>query len=107
MLRAIDIQHVLVQSNSMERVQQTQQQHPDQQQRYLDIQGKEEKKLSKESVKNTDEPDHARVQEKKEHEGSKRQLGEHPGKQEQNQKQAEPEKKPEEDEQGGIIDILA
>ena len=63
MLRAIDIQHVLVQSNSMERVQQTQQQHPDQQQRYLDIQGKEEKKLSKEMVKNTDEPDHARVQE--------------------------------------------
>ena len=76
MLRAIDIQHILVQSNSMERVQQTQQQNPELRQRYLDVQAKEEKKLSKETVKNTEESKRARVQEKEEHEESKRNAAE-------------------------------
>ena len=101
MLRAIDIQHVLVQSNSAERVQQAQQQHPDQQQRYLDVQVKEEKKLSKETVKDAENADHARVQEKEEQERSQH----HAGGQQKHEK-SDPEKKdPEDDEHGGIIDI--
>lgn len=101
MLRAIDIQQVLVQSNSTERVQQTLQQHPEQQQRYLDIQMKEEKKLSKETVKNADEPDHARIQEKKENENADRHAsGRHRG----GDESAAPTQ-PEDDEHGGIIDI--
>ncbi len=102
MLRAIDIQHVLVQSNSAERVQQAQQQHPDQQQRYLDVQMKEEKKLSKETVKDTEEAEHARVQEKKDQEEAKRHAADH----QETKEEKTPEKKdPDDDEHGGIIDI--
>jgi hypothetical protein len=102
MLRAIDIQQVLVQSNSTERVQQTLQQHPEQQQRYLDIQMKEEKKISKETVKNADEPEHARIQDKKDNENAGRHASE--------QRRGcgggnEQETQPEDDEHGGIIDI--
>ncbi|MDD2670946.1 MAG: hypothetical protein PHG91_00425 [Syntrophales bacterium] len=73
MVRGVDIQQVLIQSNSVERVQQVQQQHPDLQQRYLEVQIKEERKISKESVKNTPESEHARIQEKPEQEKSPRQ----------------------------------
>jgi len=102
MVRAIDIQHVLVQSNSMERIQQTQQQNPDQQQRYLNIQQKEEKKLSKETVKDTEELNQGRVQEKNEQEGAKRHASD------QGKKKDEPGrgKDHSDDEHGEIIDIL-
>jgi len=113
MLRAIDIQHVLVQSNSMERVQQTQQQHPDQQQRYLDIQAKEDKKLSKETVKHAEEPGHARVEEKKDEERAKHgrpeqhQTGQHQPEQAEKQEiSANPDPDPDKDEHGSIIDIV-
>jgi hypothetical protein len=78
MVRAVDIQQVLIQSNSVERVQQAQQQHPDLQQRYLEVQIKEERKISRESVKNTPETEHARIQEKPEQEKSpRREAGRH------------------------------
>jgi len=72
MIRAVDIKQILVQSNSMERVQQAQQQHPEMQQRYLDIQLSEENKLLKESVKNAQEADEARVGKKEEQESPRR-----------------------------------
>jgi len=50
-----DIKHVLLQVNSVERVQQVQQQHSEMQQRYLDIQLGEEKKLLKENVRHADD----------------------------------------------------
>jgi hypothetical protein len=102
MLRAIDLQHIMVQSNSMERVQQTQQQSPDLQQRYLDHQVKEEKKHAKETVKTTEEATHGRVQEKQEHEESKRQAaGQHHTKDDQKR-----EKDLNGDEHGELIDII-
>ena len=103
MLRAIDIQHILVQSNSMERVQQTQQQNPDLQQRYLDLQVKEEKKHSKEMVKTTEESTHARIQEKKEQDDSRRHASGQPHRERDGKAL---EKDPDSgDEHGEIIDI--
>ena len=102
MVRPIELQHVMAQSNSMERVQQTQQQHPDQRQRYLDIQAKEEKKHAKEAVKDSEKSEHARVQEKKEEAEKKKHSSEHYKK---DDDKTEPEKDPDDSEHGGIIDI--
>jgi len=71
MLRGIDVKQVFLQTNSVERVQQTQQQHPDMQQRYLEIQIGEEKKLQKENVHNSEETEKARIGQKKEEEKRK------------------------------------
>lgn len=68
MLRAVDLQQVLMQSNSVERVQQVQQQQPDIQQRYFDVQLNEERKLRQEQVKDTEETERARIREKEEQE---------------------------------------
>jgi hypothetical protein len=63
-----DIKHVLLQVNSVERVQQVQQQHSEMQQRYLDIQLGEEKKLLKENVRHADDAKKAEEKRKREHE---------------------------------------
>ncbi|NTW17619.1 MAG: hypothetical protein HGA41_09235 [Syntrophaceae bacterium] len=52
----------------MERVQQAQQQHPDMQQRYFNVQLSEERKLLKETVKNTEEAEKSRIKSKEEEE---------------------------------------
>jgi hypothetical protein len=72
MLRAVDIKQVLLQTNSMERVQQTQQQHPEMQQRYLDIQLTEERKLLQETVDNTEDTEETRIRKKKERQDQRR-----------------------------------
>jgi len=72
MLRAVDLQQVLMQSNSVERVQQAQQQQPDIQQRYFDVQLNEERKLRQEQVKDTEETERARIREKEEQERRRR-----------------------------------
>lgn len=72
MLRAVDLQQVLMLSNSMERVQQAQQQHPDMQQRYFGVQLSEERKLRQEQVKDTEETERARIREKEEEERKRR-----------------------------------
>lgn len=61
MLRPIDLQQILTQSNSMERVQQAQQQHPDMQQRYFSVQLSQERKHLKETVKNTEETEKSKI----------------------------------------------
>ena len=68
MLRGIDVKQVFLQTNSVEKVQQTQQQHPDMQQRYLEIQLGEEKKVQKEHVNYSEEAEKARIGQKKEEE---------------------------------------
>jgi hypothetical protein len=100
MLRSVDIKQILVQSNSMERVQQTQQQHPEMQQRYLDIQLSEEKKLLKENVRSAESAEEKRVTDRKEREGSHRDAGEreHPRK-------GTPDPDAEDTGQGGHVDI--
>lgn len=71
MLRGIDVKQVILQTNPVEKVQQTQQQHPDMQQRYLEIQLSEEKKVQKEHVNYSEEAEKARIGQKREEEKRK------------------------------------
>lgn len=82
MLRGIDVKQILLQTNSVEKVQQTQQQHPEMQQRYLEIQIGEEKKIQKENVNFSEEAEKTRIGPKKEEEKRK---GAHKGEQARNQ----------------------
>lgn len=61
MVRAIDSQHSILQTNITERVQQVQQQHPDLQQRYFDIQLSQERKKMLQKVKDPEETDRAKL----------------------------------------------
>jgi hypothetical protein len=104
MLRATDLQQILVQSNSMERVQQAQQQHPDMQQRYFSVQLSEERKLLKETVKNTEEAEKSRIKSKEEGERRRKEAKaqeERPGKTEMKHEKGASD----EVEQGALIDI--
>jgi len=69
MVRAVDMQQVLLQSHSSEKVQQVQQQHPDKQQRYFELQLQEEKKLLREQVKDPEEIERASIRDREEREG--------------------------------------
>ena len=66
MAGSVDINQILLQINSVERVQQVQQQHPDAQQRYFEIELNKEKKQLKEKVKNAQEAEQLRIKEKEE-----------------------------------------
>lgn len=103
MLRATDLQQILIQSNSMERVQQAQQQHPDMQQRYFSVQLSEERKQLKETVKTTEEAEKSRIKSKEEEERRQKKAKaeeERTGKMEMKHEGASDEV-----EQGGLIDI--
>jgi len=104
MLRPIDLQQILTQSNSMERVQQAQQQHPDMQQRYFSVQLSEERKHLKETVKNTEETEKSKIkadEEKDRHQKKAKDEEESVAKIETKQDSGEPD----EAEHGGLIDI--
>lgn len=66
MIKAIDAQQVIMQ---IEHAAKVQQQHPEVQQRYMQVQTLEERKLMQERVRNAEETDKARIRgdEKKEH----------------------------------------
>jgi len=61
MVRAIDRHHSILQTNVTERVQQVQQQHPDLQQRYFDIQLGQERRKMLQKVKDPEETDRAKL----------------------------------------------
>lgn len=63
MLRSVDIQQIILQSNSVERVHQVQQQHPDLQQKYFTDQLNKEKSLLKEKVKDLEESERLLIKE--------------------------------------------
>jgi len=75
MLRAVDVQQVLLQTTSVERIQQTQQQQSDLQQRYIAMHSIEEKKILKEKVKESDETEKARIQREEERERKRKLPG--------------------------------
>ena len=66
-MNGIDIRNVITQLEQAEKVQQLQQQHPEMQQKYLDIQLKEEKRLLQKKVREADETKKAQ-EEKRERE---------------------------------------
>lgn len=55
MIKAIDAQQVIIQTEQANRVQQVDRQHPEMHQRYLDIQAREEKKILQKAIKNSEE----------------------------------------------------
>jgi hypothetical protein len=73
MLKAIDVQQVIIQ---IEHAGNVQQQHPEMQQRYLEIQSREEKKLMQEKVNNAEETRRARIREDEKKE-KRRKEGDH------------------------------
>jgi hypothetical protein len=72
MLRAIDMQQVVLQMEQAEKVQRVGQHHPDMQQRYLELQAKEEKKLRQEKVPDAKEASKTVIRDKKERERERR-----------------------------------
>jgi hypothetical protein len=104
MLRAVDVQQVLLQTTSVERIQQTQQQQSDLQQRYIAMHSIEEKKILKEKVKESDETEKSRIQREEERE-RKRKMARDPQKAEQKQLLTPEEGEPPEEGYGGRINI--
>jgi len=104
MLRAVDVQQVLLQTTSVERIQQTQQQQSDLQQRYVAVHSSEEKKILKEKVKESDEAEKARLQREEERERKRRMAREHQ-KESEKARQANPEEEAGEEGMGGRINI--
>ncbi|MBW2559600.1 MAG: hypothetical protein JRE40_01970, partial [Deltaproteobacteria bacterium] len=65
-MRSLDVQQVLLQSNSVERVQQVQQQQGDVQQRHFQAQLLEERRELREKVKNSEESERLMIREEEE-----------------------------------------
>lgn len=65
MVRSVDVQQVLLQTNSIERVQQVHQQHPDVQQRYFEDRLSKQRKELKEKVKKTHETENPVIRDEK------------------------------------------
>lgn len=68
MVRSVDMQQVLMQSNAVERVQQVQQQQGDAQQRYFHARQIEEERELREKVKNSQEADQLTIRSEDERE---------------------------------------
>jgi len=63
MVRSLDVQQIILQSNAVERVQQVQQRHPDVQQQYFGDQLDKQKTLLKEKVKDLEESERLMIKE--------------------------------------------
>ncbi len=66
MVRALDVQQVILQSNSVERVQQAQQHQANLQQKHFESQLAKEKRLLREKVKDLEESERLMIKEKQE-----------------------------------------
>ncbi|MBW2600076.1 MAG: hypothetical protein JRC60_08410 [Deltaproteobacteria bacterium] len=75
MVRSLDMQQVLLQSNAVERVQQVQQQQADAQQRHFEAQLAEEKRELREKVKDPEEAQRLMLREKEERDKRERNPG--------------------------------
>jgi len=104
MLRAVDVQQILLQTTSLERIQQTQQQQSDLQQRYVAMHSNEEKKILKEKVKESDETEKARIQREEERERKRKMARDHQ-QAEGKTRQPSQEDEPLEEGHGGRINI--
>lgn len=106
MVRAIDMQQVITQAFPVEKVQQTQQQHPDIQQRYFDIKLNEEQRILREKIKNTEEARGTKITDRESKQGERQEAGKRNAAGEQEQ-QAEKTASSLISEEGSIIDIKA
>jgi len=102
-LRAVDVQQILLQTNPVERIQQTQQQQSDMQQRHFAVEVGLEKKIMEEKVKVADETERSsikREEEEKRKRHSKSSKPDHETPAEAGEKDAAENK-----EQGRLIDV--
>jgi hypothetical protein len=106
MVRPIDAQQSILQSHSMEKVQNVQQQHPDMQQRYLNIQLTEERRLQKEKVKDLEQKDGAVIKDTFEREEKKKEMKDQHA--QEDRESLDPDENPDEEPlPGSHIDIKA
>ncbi len=106
MVRPVDAQQIVLQTNSIEKVQQLQRQHSTLQQQYIELQIKEEKKLAKEIVQDSAETEKAVIKDKEKEEEKKRQSQQSTNKRiEKNNKEANVDMDDEFKEMGRFIDI--
>jgi hypothetical protein len=101
MIKAIDAQQVIIQTEQANRVQQTQRQHPEMQQRYLEIQAREEKKILQKAVAKSEDTDRALIRDEGQKEKQHEQQGRH-GSEPENSGECQQEEMPPE---GGLINI--
>jgi len=102
MVRAVDIQHSILQTNVTERVQQVQQQHPDLQQRYFDIQLSQERRKMLQKVKDPEETERTKLGKDEKRKQQKDQQ-----KKDETQPQGLPGELSADQDQGSYIDIKA
>jgi len=73
-VRPIDAQQSILQSHSMEKVQNVQQRHADMQQRYFDLQLTEERRLQKEKVRDLEQKEPAAIRDSFDQDGKKQEM---------------------------------
>lgn len=76
MLKPIDMQQVIIQLDHTEKVQQVQHPHPDRQQKYIDMQLREERRLQKSKVKDAEETGKTIIKDEKKDQGRDDRAGE-------------------------------
>ncbi len=69
MVRPLDVQQIILQSNPVEKIQQAQQKHPEMQQRQFDLELAEEKKLQQERTRQLHESEQARIRREEQRRG--------------------------------------
>jgi len=74
MVSPIERQQSILQTNIADRIQQIQQQHPDMQQRYFEIQFREERRKMLQKVKDSEDAERVSIRDE---EGRKRHAGDH------------------------------
>ncbi len=77
MVRAIDVQQSILQTTSLEKIQQIQQQHADMQQRYYQLKLSEEDRLAQEKIRQFEEAEKAKIREKEENKDKRRGANQH------------------------------
>ena len=105
MLRAVDLQQILLQTTSVEKIQQTQQQQSELQQRYVAMHENEEKKILKEKVKESEDPDKVRMQREEERERKRKRARDQQRAAGVSRPHTPQEEEPPEENQGGRINI--
>ncbi len=75
MLRAVDMQQIVTQLEQAEKVHRVEQRHPEMQQRYLELQAKEEQRLRQKKVPDAEEARKTSIKDKREREERERRAG--------------------------------
>lgn len=101
MVRPLDLQQIILQSNPVEKIQQAQQKHPEMQQRQFDLELAEEKKLQQEKTRQLHESEQARIRREEQRQG--RREGDRKGRQ--NPESSQGQVQEDAPEQGGRIDV--